>query len=299
MDRRMLRAYLKRPQSRKEIVQEFCSGKVVLDVGCVQHDIENADTDTWLHKQVVEIAADTLGVDYLGDAVASLAQRGYKVVQGDVNEPLKIDRSFDVIVVGNLIEHLSNFEGLMKNLNRLLKPDGVILISTANPFYHEQYFFSAFKNDIIVNPEHTCWLDPITLDQLARRFDLETVAVRWVKEGWNLASGVIFNDENQALDIFIGRWTFNQSISFYERFITIWLKMVLDAILPIEKRIRFERQYGNDFGRFLYLSFKGRLFGLYWRFRRCFVPMSDINRFELYMSVLKKSDNSKLGGAHL
>lgn len=288
MDRKMLRTYLKKPQTYKEIVQEFCRGKEVLDLGCVQHDIEHSDTDTWLHKHVVEIAADTLGVDYLSDAVAILSQRGYKVVQGDVTEPLKINRCFDVIVVGNLIEHLSNFEGLMKNLNRLLKPNGVILISTANPFYSEQYFFSAFNNDIIVNPEHTCWLDPITLDQLARRFNLETSEVRWVNEGWKLNSGVIFNDENQTLDIFNLRWTFNYPISFYESIISSFLKIVFVAIFSIEKRIRLERLYGNDFGRFLYLLFKGRLFGLYWKLRRCFVPMSDLNRFELYISVIKK-----------
>jgi hypothetical protein len=103
MDKKLLQVYLKTPKSRLEIIREFCRDKVVLDIGCVHHDIENADNNTWLHKAVVEVAADTLGVDYLGEEVAALTQRGYKMVVGDVNKRLSIDRRFDVIVVGNLI----------------------------------------------------------------------------------------------------------------------------------------------------------------------------------------------------
>jgi SAM-dependent methyltransferase len=187
MDRKLLRAYLRKPQSRIDIVQEFCRGKSVLDLGCVNHNIENASSELWLHKTVVEVSRETLGVDYLADEVEMLRQRGYQVVAGDVTKPLPIDRTFDVIVVGHLIEHLSSFEGLMNNLSRLLAPDGVVLICTPSPFFREQYFYTALKNDLLVNPEHTCWIDPVTLDQLSRRFGLETVEVRWIREKWYLS----------------------------------------------------------------------------------------------------------------
>jgi len=186
MMRKILRANLKKSQSRKEIIKEFCHGKTVLDLGFVQHDIENAETDSWLHSHIVMEAASALGVDYLESAVNKLVKRGYNIIQGDVNKPLMINSDFDVIVVGNLIEHLSSFEGLMNNLGRLLKPDGVVIISTANPFYQEQYFFSAIRNDIIVNPEHTCWICPVALNQLSNRFGFETKEVRWIKEKWSL-----------------------------------------------------------------------------------------------------------------
>jgi 2-polyprenyl-3-methyl-5-hydroxy-6-metoxy-1,4-benzoquinol methylase len=165
MNTEMLRKNLRHPKTRREIIQETCQGKIVLDIGCVHHDIENASSADWLHGYVVEVAGSVLGVDYLEGEVKALAQRGYNVIAGDVNFPLHIERRFDVIVVGNLIEHLLSFSGLMENINRLLAVDGVVLISTANPFSREQYFYSALKNDIIVNPEHTCWIDPVTLDQ--------------------------------------------------------------------------------------------------------------------------------------
>jgi len=289
MNRQILQDHLNRPQTRLEIIQEFCRDKEVLDVGCVHHDIENADMGSWLHKTVVEVAAYALGVDYLEDAVAALVQRGYNVVVGDVNTPLTIDRKFDVIVVGNLIEHLTNFEGLMKNLNQLLKPDGVALVSTANPFFREQYFYSAFKNDIIVNPEHTCWLDPVTLDQLCRRFGLETTEVRWVKEKWWL-SEAIFNGEKQTIDTYTGHWTFYYPPSLLERFLTPGLMLAFRLLLPHERQVRVKRRDGNELGRFLYLRFKGIFVEIYWRLHRSIVPTSDINRHELFMSVLRRCD---------
>ena len=290
MNRAILKDHLKTPQSRLEIIEEFCSGKVVLDIGCVQHDIENADLEGWLHNHLAKVAKEVLGVDYLEAPIRELAKRGYNVMQGDVNRSLPLDKLFDVIVVGNLIEHLSNFEGLMNNLNRLLKRDGVILISTANPFYSEKYFFSEFKNDIIVNPEHTCWIDPVTLNQLAIRFGLETVSVRWVKEKWKLSSGVIFHDNQNELDIFSGRWIFHSKPSLFERFFACALINFLPYISSPAKCNRIKEKYINNTGRYLYLSIKGKLFGAYWFFRQLLIPSSGINKYELYMSVLKKND---------
>jgi len=124
----MLRAALRRPQSRIEIVREFCRGRSVLDLGCVNHDIENSHSDNWLHKNILDVASEVIGVDYLAPEVELLRQHGYNVILGDVTQPLPLDRTFDVIVVGHLIEHLSGFDGLLTNLRRLLAPGGVVLI---------------------------------------------------------------------------------------------------------------------------------------------------------------------------
>ena len=291
MNRKTLRTNLKAPNTRAEIVEEFCRGKVVLDIGCVHHDVENADKDSWLHKAIVSVAAETLGVDYLEDEVAVLMRRGYKMVAGDVNKPLAIDRQFDVIVVGNLIEHLSSFEGLLENLRRLLKPDGVVLVSTANPFFREQYFYSALKNDIIVNPEHTCWIDPVTLDQLCRRFGLKTVEIRWIKEKWPL-SATIFNGERQTIDTFTGRWDFHLPPSIFERFVSQCLVIAYRIPLQPARQLRVQERYGDDLGRYLYLRLKGIFVDAWWWLRRTVIPTSDINRYELYMSVLKLTNNT-------
>jgi SAM-dependent methyltransferase len=297
MNRQLLRAYLRNPQSRTEIIREFCQDKIVLDLGCVNHDIGNADSELWLHKTVVEVSREVLGVDYLAEEVGMLRERGFEAMAGDVTKPLAIDRQFDVIVVGNLIEHLSNFDGLMSNIRRLLAPDGVVLIGTANPFFREQYFYSALKNDIIVNPEHTCWIDPVTLNQLSRRFGLETAEVRWIKEKWYL-SQTIFNGEQQSLNIFTGRWTYHPPRPLLERMVSPWLEMAFRIPLQPARQLRIQKRYGDDLGRYLYMSLKGVFVDAWWRLRRSIIPTSDINRHELYISVLKPSKVKVTGEQH-
>lgn len=289
MQQIIIRRYLRTPKSRKEILREYCSGKRVLDIGCVQHNADQASNDSWLHKSIVDMAAYTLGVDYLPDAVAQLSERGYNVIVGDVNHRLPIEDTFDVIVVGNLIEHLSNFEGLLLNLQRLLTPGGVALISTANPFFREQYFYSAFKNTVIVNQEHTCWIDPITLDQLCSRFSLETTDVRWVREKWRL-SDAIFHDERRTLDNFSGKWIFHSRPSLMERVLSPALLTVVTLLAGREKKLKLKLQYSDLLPRYLYLKALGMIVEAYWRLRRLSIPSSAINEYELFVSVVRRSE---------
>lgn len=289
MQQTIIRRYLKAPKSRKDILREYCCGKRVLDIGCVQHDAAQASSDTWLHKSIVEMASYTLGVDYLPDAVAQLSKLGFNVIVGDVNHRLPIEETFDVIVVGNLIEHLSNFEGLLTNLQRLLKPGGVALISTANPFFREQYFYSAFKNTVIVNQEHTCWIDPITLDQLCSRFGLETNDVRWVKEKWRL-SDAIFHDGKRTLDNFTGRWIFHARPSIIEWALRPIIFLIAMVLIGQEKKSKLKLQYKDLLPRYLYLKVLGMIFEAYWRVRRMLIPSSAINEYELFISVVSRSE---------
>src|SRR5712691_2815517 len=115
MNREILRANLDRPVSRLAMTRDYCRNKAVLDVGCVNHDLGNIGGTNWLHRAIVEVAASVLGVDYLEDEIRELAKRGYRVIAADVTKPIDIEEQFDVIVIGNLIEHLSNFEGLLLN----------------------------------------------------------------------------------------------------------------------------------------------------------------------------------------
>lgn len=282
----ILRANLTKPRSRQEVIREYCTGKRVLDIGCVHHDIENSKLDGWLHGIVVACAEHAVGVDYLESEIAELSAKGFDVISADVTKPIVVDGQFDVIVVGNLIEHLSNFEGLMDNIRRLLRPEGVALISTANPFYREQYFFSAFKNDILINPEHTCWLDPVALDQLCARFGLVTAEVRWVEERWPI-SAAILHGERQKINMFTGRWDFYGEASAAERLMGPPLKLLL-SLLPADRKERIARRYGQDLGRFLYLKMKAFLFEIFWRIYRLVLITSDLNKHELFISVIER-----------
>ncbi len=52
-----------------------------------------------------------------------------------------------------------------------------------------------------------------------------------------------------------------------------------------------KKKYGDDLGRITFLKFNGVFVDIYWRLPRKFIPCSDNNRHELYMSVIKVTDN--------
>lgn len=152
-------------------VTERCRGKRVLDLGCVMHDAKARLSRYWLHRAIVEVASETVGMDLSTNGIAELKEAGYNVVWGDA-ENFTFDRQFDVIVVGDLIEHLGNPGGFLASAEKVLAPGGTIIVQTPNPWYWRNVVKSILHYEVDNNPEHTCWFDPRTLRQLGARFDL-------------------------------------------------------------------------------------------------------------------------------
>jgi 2-polyprenyl-3-methyl-5-hydroxy-6-metoxy-1,4-benzoquinol methylase len=121
--------------TRSELVREVCLGKRVLDLGCVDQVPDGVEIAP-LHREVVSIAASCVGVDTNERGVAALEAEGYDVVCCDATGPellSTVSGPFDVVVAGELIEHVLNPGGLLHNARELLAPGGVLLITTPNP----------------------------------------------------------------------------------------------------------------------------------------------------------------------
>jgi 2-polyprenyl-3-methyl-5-hydroxy-6-metoxy-1,4-benzoquinol methylase len=151
-------------------------GKEVLDLGCVQHNPENYKSRYWLHKAIAGFASRLEGMDLYSEGVLYLRERGYNVSVGDATK-FNLGRRFEVIVVGDLIEHLENFEGFIESCQAHLRPAGKLLISSPNPWYWRNVVKAILRSEVANNPEHTCWLCPRTLRQLVRRHGMDVVEV--------------------------------------------------------------------------------------------------------------------------
>lgn len=215
MDKWSLNALINKAKAvnKLDFIKTKSKGKSVLDLGCVRHSADFALSDpNWLHKHIGLVASRVVGVDYLQKDVDILRERGYNVVYGDVTAQLAIHEKFDLIIAGDLIEHLSNFDGFIKNLKNLLKEDGRIIISTPNPFYIDLFFFVSLKRSYIINPEHTCWIDPQALSQLLQRFDFVIDEINFIKPSWNFVNLITYSKTNEY-NILLSKWE-NQSLVF-------------------------------------------------------------------------------------
>jgi len=193
-------------KDRIKFIIDKCQNKVVFDIGCVRHNAVYALNDKkWLHGKIKNVAKKVVGIDYIKDDVEILKKRGFDIIYGDITKKLITEEKYDVIVAGDIIEHLSNFEGFFNNCDKLLNIDGIIIVTTPNPFYIDEFYYVLIKNEYLVNPEHTCWIDPQTLNQLCNRFNYKIDEIYFIKNSWTLGNMIMESKKNQY-DILKGFW---------------------------------------------------------------------------------------------
>jgi O-antigen biosynthesis protein len=108
---------------------QLVSGRSVLDAGC--------GTGYGIEILAKASPAGLTGVDLAPEAVAVAQRRssgdGAKVVQGDLTALGFPDDSFDLAVCFETIEHLASPEQGIAELRRVVRPGGILVISSPNP----------------------------------------------------------------------------------------------------------------------------------------------------------------------
>lgn len=114
--------------ARYFFADQFVKDKIVLDIACGTgygslHLLRSGA------KKVIGVDISKEAIDY---AKSKYQKRGIKFLQGNAeNIPLESGAS-DVIVSIETIEHLKNPEKFLKEIKRVLKKDGLVIISTPN-----------------------------------------------------------------------------------------------------------------------------------------------------------------------
>ena len=137
-------------------------GLRVLDLGC----------RTGALTQYYATGNEVVGVDVDREALAEAAELGIETHWADADAALPFpDESFDVVVAGELLEHIRDPAGLVGEARRVLRPGGRIVASVPNGFRlkHRLRFLAGRE------PEE----DPTHLHRFSER------AVRRLLAGWD------------------------------------------------------------------------------------------------------------------
>lgn len=184
---------------KREFIRNYVSNKNVLDLGCVAHTVERCinSPDTWLHNVICKNARSVLGVDLLEKEVQELCKRGYTMICADALA-MRLDTKYDVVVCGDLIEHVNNHYSLLETIKYHLLSDGVALITTPNPFAVSRFFNILADGWTGINPEHVCWFCPQTMFQLVERSGLTIDSFFWLETDFSMPTehfiwGKLFN----------------------------------------------------------------------------------------------------------
>lgn len=163
---------MKRFYSKNEFILSKCKNKNVLDLGCIEHNLfqERILKKEWLHMNIQKVAKSLIGIDILKEYITELNKKGFNIVFGNVEKLDKVaelkGKKFDVIVAGDLIEHLSNQGNFINSIKTFCKENTEVIITTPNCFstkFMIPYFFYGKEK---VRKDHTCWFSINTLKQL-------------------------------------------------------------------------------------------------------------------------------------
>jgi 2-polyprenyl-3-methyl-5-hydroxy-6-metoxy-1,4-benzoquinol methylase len=119
-------------ENRADFLCGLAAGKSILDIGVVEHTSSATESPDWLHGKLKRSAARCMGVDVLESEVENLRQRGYNVEFADVTrEPLAM--TFELIIAGEVLEHLDAPGPFMKNCAAMLETGGRLAVTVPNP----------------------------------------------------------------------------------------------------------------------------------------------------------------------
>ncbi len=159
-------------------ILSYCKGKKVLDVGSVGQELSYSDPK-WLHNRIKNVASEVVGVDIDRSGINKLNELGFTVKHID---ELEEGLLYDVIVMGDVIEHIGDIASFLAFYKKFLSSEGRMVITTPNPFSFRQVLHTLLYSRPSINGEHTCNLDPITMLELVSRGNFGIVDFCWLKE---------------------------------------------------------------------------------------------------------------------
>jgi len=105
---------------------ESCTSNNLLDCGC-------SDGSFTIRLAAACGAHEVWGIESVEERIAEAERRGVRVVRHDLNLPLPFERdAFDLVHANQLLEHLHGTDAFVRELIRILRPGGHLLLSTNN-----------------------------------------------------------------------------------------------------------------------------------------------------------------------
>jgi 2-polyprenyl-3-methyl-5-hydroxy-6-metoxy-1,4-benzoquinol methylase len=209
---------------REKLLLNLCRDKKVLHIGCADTGLleERILTHKLLHSKLMNVTKKLWGIDLDLKSIATLRQLGVNNLLCADAERLNFvkelkEHTFDVILGGELIEHLNNPGLFLRSCIQLLRNDGILILTTPNAFRFIN-FLTIFFNKEIIHPDHNFWFSATSLKTILMKhgYAIRKIYIDSSKLRISLKKGMSFN---QIITRKIYAWINN----FVQKFITkIW-----------------------------------------------------------------------------
>lgn len=163
---------------RLELIKRVSTGKRVLHLGCTNwpYTLEAIDAGTLLHKDLADVSRELYGFDYDQEGIDVLASKGYdNLYRADLEnlDEVSLDTKFDVIIAGEMIEHLNNPGRFLHGIKRFMNRETRLVITTINAYSGMRFLVYGLRgqggNLEPVHPDHVSYYSYSTLRLLLQR----------------------------------------------------------------------------------------------------------------------------------
>ena len=166
---------------RVDFIKKMCEGKKVLHLGCTNYPFtkQSIEQDMLLHFDLKKVAGELYGFDYDQEGLDILSAAGEKnLYQGDLEklEETALNETFDVIIAGEMIEHLSNPGLFLRGIKRFMNAGTELIITTINAYSAMRFAIYGLRGNggfnEPVHPDHVSYYSYKTLNMVLQRENL-------------------------------------------------------------------------------------------------------------------------------
>lgn len=156
------------------------TGGSALELGCATgRFLERLRNAGWQAK----------GIELVPEAAARARNRGFTVHEGTLESFPFPDESFDAVFAWMVVEHLPDPAGTLRELHRILRPDGRLYFSVPNFGCWERYIFRSNWWALEL-PRHLQHFTPATIRQMLRDTGFDQPAIIHQQNALNIISSL-------------------------------------------------------------------------------------------------------------
>jgi 2-polyprenyl-3-methyl-5-hydroxy-6-metoxy-1,4-benzoquinol methylase len=162
--------------NREEFLLTYCRSKNILHLCCCDSPFchEKFANGNLFHIKLLTVARKVVGIDLDEAAINFLKQSGINNLIVCNVEKLKkniFNEKFNIILAGEILEHLSNPGLFMNGLTKIVDSKTEIIITVPNTPTIKNFLRSLLKKEI-VHKDHVCYYSINTLSCLLNRYNI-------------------------------------------------------------------------------------------------------------------------------
>ena len=163
---------------RVEFIKKMCAGKKVLHLGCTNYPFtENSiKYEMLLHTELKKVTKVLYGFDFDRAGLDILAKSGEENLYfADLEklDEVDLDETFDVIIAGEMIEHLSNPGLFLRGIKRFMNENTDLVITNINAYSGMRFLIYGLRGRggvrEPVHPDHVAYYSYKTLSMVIDR----------------------------------------------------------------------------------------------------------------------------------